>query len=344
MNEFLAGILNGINSVVNNYGWAIVIFTLLVKLVLFPFDYKSRKSMRRMSKLQPEVAKLQKKYANDKEKLNQKTSELYRKEKINPLSGCVPMLITFPVLIAMFGAMRMIAQTQMAHQVVDLLTTGAQNNEAWLWVKNLWMPDSPFSSIVADLNNLKQIPMDIWTNVWNGLSPERLSQLSGMGLSLDTIQAAIAAAAAATPKVTLTMGDVVFNVLSQTTVYQTEMAKWAAMPEVNLLFFKLTIFARPNGFFILPVLAAVTQFLMTLTQPQTAPASPQGQGAGTNKFMKYFFPLFSLYWCATFTAGFSVYWVMANVIGWVQGIVLNKIFDAQDQKSAASTIGEGSIK
>ena len=96
INTFLASILSGINVVVNNYGWSIVVFTILIKTILFPLDLKSRKSMRRMSMLQPQVAKLQKKYANDKEKLNQKTAELYRKERINPLSGCLPMLISFP--------------------------------------------------------------------------------------------------------------------------------------------------------------------------------------------------------------------------------------------------------
>ena len=59
INTFLADILNGINSLVHNYGWSIVVFTVLIKAALFPLDYKSRKSMRRMSSLQPQIAKLQ---------------------------------------------------------------------------------------------------------------------------------------------------------------------------------------------------------------------------------------------------------------------------------------------
>ena len=61
MNEFFAGILNGINTVIGNYGWSMVIFTLLFKLIIMPLNYKSRKSMRRMSNLQPQMTKLQKK-------------------------------------------------------------------------------------------------------------------------------------------------------------------------------------------------------------------------------------------------------------------------------------------
>ena len=119
MNEFFAAILNGINTVINNYGWSMVVFTVLIKLLIVPLDYKSRKSMRRMTLVQPQMQKLQKKYANDKEKLNQKMSELYRKEKINPMSGCLPMLISMPILFIMFAAMRMVANTELAKQAID---------------------------------------------------------------------------------------------------------------------------------------------------------------------------------------------------------------------------------
>ena len=72
MNQFFANILTGINSLVGNYGWSMVIFTLLIKLLISPLDYKSRKGMRRTQMIQPQIAKLQQKYANDKDKLNQK--------------------------------------------------------------------------------------------------------------------------------------------------------------------------------------------------------------------------------------------------------------------------------
>ena len=331
MNDLLAGILNGINSVVHNYGWSIVIFTLLIKVVLLPFDYKSRKSMRRMSKLQPEIAKLQKKYANDKDKLNQKTSELYRKEKINPISGCVPMLITLPVLFAMFGAMRYIANMELAKQALDMLATSQPVNEGWLWVKNLWMPDAPFAVAIADQGSLLQIPADVWASVWNSLESldlPKLGLLKDLGLSLEGLN-----------------GQAVFDLLSKDPIYQEELAAWAAMPSLNLIFTQLTIYAKCNGFFILPILASVTQFLMTATQPQPATApTADGKTPGTGKFMKYFFPLFSLYICAGYNAGFSLYWVMANIIAWVQGIVLNKVFEAHDQRTAQVTIGEGTVK
>ena len=329
INIFLAGILSGIDSVVHNYGWSIVIFTILIKFVLFPLDLKSRKSMRRMSSLQPQVAKLQKKYANDKEKLNQKTAELYRKERISPLSGCLPMLISFPILIAMFNAMRMVANTELAKQAIDLITTGVQTNEGWLWVKNLWMPDSPFSAIIVDHNSLKMIPADIWQKVYDSL--QSTDALTALQITRDSIS-----------------GETIFTALQNSAVYAEEMALWGTLPTVDLVFMKLSIFAHNNGFFLLPVLAAVTQYLMTLTQPQTPSTSVDAAGnpaAGTNKFMKWFFPIFSLYICSSYNAGFSIYWVMANLISWGQGLVLNQIFDEQDKKrKALEAVGEESLR
>lgn len=326
MNDFLVAILNGINSVIHNYGWSMVVFTLLIKLVLLPLDYKSRKSMRRMTKLQPQIAKLQKKYANDKEKLNQKSAELYRKEGINPMSGCLPMLVSMVILFIMFAAMRTVANTEMASQALNLLTTGTQTNESWLWIKNIWMPDSPFNPVIADSANLRVIPADIWAKVFASLDPASVTALAQYGIDAATIS-----------------GETVFAALQTLPIYAQETQLWATMPQLNLLIVNLSIYAHNNGWFILPILAAVTQYLMTLSQPQTAAADPNNPAAGTNKFMKYFFPLFSLWICSSYNAIFALYWVVSNVFAWVQGLVMNKMFEKMEENQL-ETAGEGTLK
>lgn len=325
MNDFLVAILNGINSVIHNYGWSMVVFTLLIKLVLLPLDYKSRKSMRRMTKLQPQIAKLQKKYANDKEKLNQKSAELYRKEGINPMSGCLPMLVSMVILFIMFAAMRTVANTEMASQALGLLTTGTQTNESWLWIKNIWMPDSPFNPVIADSANLRIIPADIWAKVFASLDPASVTALAQYGIDAATIS-----------------GETVFAALQTLPVYAQETQLWTVMPQLNLLIVNLSIYAHNNGWFILPILAAVTQYLMTLSQPQPA-ADPNNPAASTNKFMKYFFPLFSLWICSSYNAIFALYWVVGNVFAWVQGLVMNKMFEKMDENQV-ETAGEGTLK
>lgn len=330
MTEFLAGILSGINSIIGNYGWSMVIFTVLIKAVLMPFDYKSRKSMRRMTALQPQINKLQKKYANDKDKLNQKTSELYQREKINPLSSCGPMLITMPILMIMWGALRSIANAELVTQTFDLLLTGQQVNETWLWIKNLWMPDSPFNAVIPNAANLQMIASDVWLKVFNALDAGQIAQLATMGIDTVSLTGADAA-------------KTVIEVLQQIPSYAQEMALWEPMPTVNLIITQVNIYANNNGWFIMPILAAATQFLMTISQPQVAAADPNSSQASTGKMMKYFMPLFSLFLCASYTAAFTIYWVTSNVIAWVQSIVLNKIFEAKDAQELASA-GEGSLK
>lgn len=327
MNEFLKGILDGINSIVGNYGWSIVVFTLLLRLVLFPFDYKSRVSMRKTTKLQPQLNALQKKYGNDKEKLNRKMSELYQKEKINPLSSCLPMLLTMPILFAMWTALRMIANEQMVQQVFDILQGHPPVMEGWLWVKNLWMADSPFAAAWPDLSSMQMIPANIWQDMYNQL---------------------IAAGGSLPAEITYDFTNNLQGTIQAIYTYMEKMPEYVTATSnvpgwsFNLLFARLDLKTTFNGLFILPVLAAVTQYLMTVFQPGQPAASDNPQANGTGNFMKWFFPLFSLFICSSYNAAFSLYWVMGNVIAAVQNVGINWYLDAKDKKEAA--IGEGTVK
>ena len=95
-------VLQRINDVVGNWGWSIILLTLLVKIVFYPLSAASYKSMAKMKKLQPRLKTLKERYGDDKQKLNQEMMEIYKKDKINPLGGCLPILIQIPVFIALY--------------------------------------------------------------------------------------------------------------------------------------------------------------------------------------------------------------------------------------------------
>jgi len=99
-------VLFQIYQLVNNYGIAIILFTLLVKFCILPLNIRQTKSMKEMQALQPELQKLQKKYKNNSAKLNQETTKLYKLYKINPLAGCLPLLLQLPIIYSLFGALR----------------------------------------------------------------------------------------------------------------------------------------------------------------------------------------------------------------------------------------------
>ncbi len=89
----------------SNYGIAIIILTILIKIIFWPLGNLSYKSMKEMQKIQPKIAALKEKYKNDQAKIGQETMALYRAHKVNPLSGCLPMLIQIPVFFGLYKAL-----------------------------------------------------------------------------------------------------------------------------------------------------------------------------------------------------------------------------------------------
>ena len=315
MADFLASILEAIHRLVGSYGWAIILFTLLIKLLLLPLEYKSRKGMKQMERLQPELVALQQKYANDKEKLNQKTAELYQKQHINPLSGCLPMLLSMVVLFIMFSAMRQVANFQMAQQTLLFLAEGTFQNEGFLWIRNLWMPDSPFSAAMPTVAQLAQIPAESWLQAYSSLSAEQLSALP-MGITFDFSGNTCAATVEAIATYMHTLPDYVSSV--QTI---------PSLTGINLLFAKISVYAQGNGWLVLPILSCLTQILMTrITQSKSA---SQNQNAQSMKRMNSIMPLFSLFICLGYNASFALYWVVSNLFAILQTLLLNRIFSKE---------------
>ncbi|HVT62143.1 MAG TPA: membrane protein insertase YidC [Legionellaceae bacterium] len=102
ISQGLFSVMKTIYTFVGNWGWAIVLVTLLIKLVFYRLQAASFKSMANMRRLQPKIAALRERYGDDKAKISQATMELYRQEKVNPLGGCLPILIQIPVFIALY--------------------------------------------------------------------------------------------------------------------------------------------------------------------------------------------------------------------------------------------------
>ena len=111
MIQALSGYINIIlsyfyNLAGNNYGLAIIMLTILVNIIMFPLTKKQIESSKKLQEIQPQLKKLQDKYKNDKETYNRVTMEFMRENKVNPLGGCLPLLIQFPIMIAVFTLLR----------------------------------------------------------------------------------------------------------------------------------------------------------------------------------------------------------------------------------------------
>ena len=98
----LLWLLNFLHGFIPNYGAAIIVLTLIIKGILWPLGSKSYKSMSEMKKIQPLMAQIREKYKDDKKKMNEETMALYKTYKVNPLGGCLPMVVQIPVFFALY--------------------------------------------------------------------------------------------------------------------------------------------------------------------------------------------------------------------------------------------------
>jgi YidC/Oxa1 family membrane protein insertase len=123
-------LLKWLHGLVHNWGWAIVLLTIIIKSAFYPLNHASARSMAKMKVIAPKMKALQEQYANDKQQLQVKMMEMYRQEKINPLGGCLPILVQIPVFIALYWV---------------LLSAVELRNAPWIgWIKDLSLPDPYF--------------------------------------------------------------------------------------------------------------------------------------------------------------------------------------------------------
>ena len=125
----MGAILAFFYGIVPNAGFAIIMLTVVVRLILFPLTAKQAKSMIAMQRAQPEIKKLQAKYKNDKQKLNEELMKFYKENKINPLGGCLPLLVQMPVFIALYQTLNEIQHfiPQSSSMYADICTPRARN-------------------------------------------------------------------------------------------------------------------------------------------------------------------------------------------------------------------------
>lgn len=140
-------ILDFLYGIIGNMGWAILLFAALLRLVMFPIANKSYESMAKMKKIQPKLKELQEKY-DDKVKLQQETMELYRREKINPAAGCLPMLIQIPVFFSLYKVLNIAIEIRHAPFVG--------------WIKDLSAPDPLTLSVITHLPVPGFLDIGVW--------------------------------------------------------------------------------------------------------------------------------------------------------------------------------------
>ncbi len=148
-------LLMWIYRLVGNYGIALIILTVIVKCALYPLYAKQIKSTANMSDMSEKSKEIQRRYANDREKQNEEMQKLYAESGFNPLSGCLPMLIQFPIIMGLFTLLR---------NPVKYMPAGSEmifaNHESFLWIKDLAQPDPWILPIAAGVSTFIAFSMN----------------------------------------------------------------------------------------------------------------------------------------------------------------------------------------
>lgn len=146
ISKFLLVIMNGLHGFVGNWGLAIILLTIVVRGVLLPITLLSMRSMRKMSKLQEPMKVVKEKFPDDTAKQQQIMMELYKLNKINPVAGCLPMLLQIPIFFALFYMLRSAAELRFAD---------------FLWIADLSKPDT-----IATLPLFGGFPLNVLPFIW----------------------------------------------------------------------------------------------------------------------------------------------------------------------------------
>ncbi len=201
------------------------------------------------------------------------------------------------------------------------------------------MTDSFFTPVVPTAQALNQLTADVWQKAYNLLSE---SQVQAIAQNIALVSESALDFGASTYQASV---QNIITALGQVPAYVATVEPVAGWSGLNFYLFSITLYQQYNGMLLLPILAGVSQVLQYKFNPamqdqnQTA---ANGQGMGN--FMKYFFPILSVFWCLTSNAAFAVYWVASTVIMWIQSVLITKYLEKKDKEQAQAVAGEGSIK
>lgn len=275
----------------NSYGVALILFTLVIKLIMLPFQMKSKKSMMRMSRVSGQMQELQKRYAKNQAKLQEEMQKLYEEEGVNPMSGCLWSFLPLPILMALYSIIRQpITHFMMLSK--DVLQTVVQS----------------VADAGVDLTNI--VMMDKVTGA--PALKDGLYQMAAYG-QINLVKAV--------QEMGLSTPDGWFNVNYNFLGLDLTATPWEYVKSFTFTWAVI-------GVILIPILAGLSQFVFSKLTMKTQPQADAAGGASM-KSMMYMMPLMSVYIAFIMPAALGVYWIAQSVFSLIQEAILNKTFSAK---------------
>lgn len=348
----LGWIMKGCYALVHNYGIALLIFTVITRLVTLPLQVKQQKSQAKISMIQPELEKLKKKYAKNQEKLNEETMLLYSKKGINPMASCLPMIITMVILFSMipviYGPLTYVSDldkdsveksntliTNLATMSTEIKSKDTSIEELLKGFEEEGKEDI-YAALRETLSNkdeykktAKAIDSDNeWENVLKAV--EKHNDIDKFITNEKYVSQNLAQSR---PElVTFDFVDKNKENAKYADILPDDVRKEAE--EFKYEFFGLSLGAIPkikSPLIIIPLLSFILQLACTvisqLFMKKNNPAA--ANMGGSMKIMLYIMPFFSLWIAFAYPAGLGLYWIYSSLFALLQTIFLNVVYTPQ---------------
>ena len=273
-------------ELVANYGVAVILFAIVVKIILLPFQMKSKRGTMQSTRLQPQMAELQKRHGANKQKYNEEIQKLYKEEGVNPASGCIWGILPLPILLALYQAIRFPLTIMMGVSADLLEKTGAITKmlskvgfvqtvtDAYVQIEQTQFISKHFDAFAGITDKLRQIDYNF------------------LGIDLGAVPS--------------------FKIWG---------FNWARVPNGPELGPQLLLFLVP---LVAGGLSLAQSLILKKYQPQPVQAADGSATAGSMKMMTYLMPLMSVYFAFIMPAALGIYWAVSSVLQIIQEVVLTK--------------------
>ena len=339
----------------NNYAIALIIFTLIVKLITVPTQIKQQKSTAKMAKFSPKLKQLQKQYANNKQKLQEETMKLYSEEGVNPMGSCLPMVITMVILFGVIGVVYQPLNyiSNIGDSKFSLFSTSNSTiEEAENLVSDVIIfADKMEGKSYSQLTDKEIEKIFTAKTLEDGDNKINDVKISKSDVSEKEVERAQKVFAEIYPDdkdfaKKITDSSIVSEKLyqrPQLLLFQIQHAGYGEMfdvvydgfsndlKEVDYTFFGIPLSVMPSWksfYLIIPILSRISQLALTIIsqyfQRKNNPGANK-MGMGMNA-MLYIMPLFSFWISFSFPAGLGLYWTLSAVYSLIQTVILNKIY------------------
>lgn len=306
ISELFGYILNWLYGLVNNYGVAIIIFSVLLRVILIPITIKQQKSMKKSAMIQEKMAEIQKKYKNNPEKLNQETIELYQREKMSPFSGCLTSILQLVIILSVFWLVSqpLTYMKRIDPQIIETYTNEMKESEfnpnnSYVQISVLDYAETKYQEIEeqlkqGDVENREEL--EAKKNDYNQL---RLN-MEFLGIDLSKVP-------------TQSLNDWRVYIIPGLYVITSFISIRLTTATQNKKKKKKEEIVMENG------------------EVKEEP-DPMDQMQAMNKSMTYMMPIMSVMIAVIAPLGLALYWLMSNILMIIERLVINKIMESKEEK------------